>query len=288
LERGATDGQAELVWGEIGITPGKLQKPRAAAIDAADQVYLVDMTARIQVYDPLGNYLRGWQTPESKNGRPSGLSFNNEGLLLVADTHYYRVLFYTPEGRLLENRTIGGVQGHGPGEFGFVTDAVQDSQGNYYVAEYGDNDRIQKFDAQGNYLLQWGGPGEGVGQFRRPQNLAIDGENRIWVADSCNHRIQVFDAQGQFRFAWGEEGSEPGQLYYPYDLVLGEDETIYLCEFGNHRVQKFTWDGKLLGTWGVEGRAPGQLNNPWALVRDSRGRLDVVDSNNHRVQRVHF
>ena len=49
------------------------------------------------------------------------------GRLLVADTHYYRVLIYAADGELLE--TIGGRQGHGPGEFGLVTDAVQDSKG---------------------------------------------------------------------------------------------------------------------------------------------------------------
>jgi hypothetical protein len=33
------------------------------AIDAQDNLYLVDMTARIQVFDAEGNYLRGWETP---------------------------------------------------------------------------------------------------------------------------------------------------------------------------------------------------------------------------------
>ncbi len=279
--------QPELVWGKQGIAAGELQKPRAIAIDAHDQLYLVDMTARIQVYDADGKYLRGWRTPVSVNGRPTGLTIAKSGRLLVPDTHYYRVLVYEPDGTPVEDATLGGVQGSGPGEFAFVTDVAEDSAGNLYVSEYGDNDRIQKFSPTGEFLLQWGGTGEEPGQFRRPQSLEIDAQDRIWIADACNHRIQVFDTQGKLIALWGEEGSSPGQLYYPYGIAL-HDGSVTICEYGNQRIQKFTPEGKSLGTWGAHGRAPGQLHNPWALAFDSQGRLHVLDSNNHRVQRIRF
>ena len=284
-------GLPDLVWGRRGISEGRLQKPRAMAIDAQNQLYIVDMTGRVQVFTEDGEYLRGWRTPEITNGKPSGLSIDQEGNLLVADTHYFRVLFYTPLGQLLEDRTIGGRTGNGPGEFGFVTDAVQDSYGCYYVAEYGEYDRIQKFTREGQYLFEWGGRGRDPGQFSRPQNLAVDAEDRIWVADACNHRIQVFDALGdQARLVrmWGEAGPAPGQLSYPYDLVLDGEGHLYVCELGNHRVQKFTLDGQSLGCWGKSGRQPGELSNPWALVLDDQHRIHVLDTYNHRVQRLSF
>jgi sugar lactone lactonase YvrE len=286
---GIAGGKALRTWGRRGISPGRLQKPRAMAIDAGDNIYVVDMTARIQVFDREGGYLHGWQTPAAQNGRPTGLSFDRDGNLMVADTHYYRILFYTPAGELLEERTLGGVMGHAPGEFGLVTDAVQDSAGNYYVAEYGEYDRIQKLTAAGQFLFQWGGHGSEPGQFVRPQNLAIDDRDHIWVADACNHRIQVFDATGdsaKLIQIWGSEGREPGQLKYPYDLALDGEGHVFVCEFGNHRIQKFTLDGQLVGLWGNVGRDPGQLHNPWAMVRDSRGYLHVLDTYNHRVQRL--
>ena len=282
------EGTADHVWGQRGVTMGRLQKPRAIAIDREDNLYIVDMTARIQVFDPDGNYLRGWRTPVSKNGRPSGLSFDHSGRLLVADTHYYRLLIYSPDGQIHTGQTIGGTMGQGPGEFGFVTDAVQDSQGDYYIAEYGSFDRVQKFSAGGEFLLQWGSHGEELGQFRRPQNLAIDEQDQIWIADACNHRVQVFSSQGELVAHWGTEGSALGQMYYPYDLALDGQGHIYVCEYGNHRVQKFTLTGEPIASWGTHGRGPGQLHNPWALVRDSQGRLHVLDSNNHRVQRAVF
>lgn len=266
-------------------------KPRAITIDSEDRLYIVDKTARIQVFDRDGNFLRGWRTPASKNGKPCGLSMSHDNLLMVADTHYFRVLFYTLDGELLEEKTIGGTCGRGPGEFGFVTDVVQDSKGNYYVSEYGDFDRVQKFDPDGEFVYQLGGHGQEVGQFQRPQGLFMDPNDQLWIADACNGRIQVFDVSGEepkFVKCWGDVGTELGQIRYPYQMHLDGEGHIYICEFANHRIQKFTLDGKSLGAWGGAGREPGQLHQPWAMAVDSVGDFHVVDSYNHRMQRFTF
>lgn len=281
--------QVERVWGRHGLANGRFHKPRAMTIDENDEIYIVDMTGRVQVFNAEGKFLRVWRTPDIRKGKPTGLSIDREGNVMVADTHYHRVLFYSKDGTLLEDKTIGGVAGQGPGEFGFVTDAVQDSQGNFYVGEYGDFDRIQKFSPSGEYLLQWGGHGSSPGQFIRPQGLVVDKQDRIWVADACNHRIQVFEVDGQDVNPvkiWGEYGTQPGQLSYPYGLILDGEGHVYVAEFGNHRVQKFTTEGKSLAVWGTGGRRTGELNRPWALVRDSRGRIHVLDTQNHRVQTI--
>ena len=279
-----SNGHFEAAWGSRGISDGRLQKPRAMAIDRQDRLYIVDMTARIQVFSTDGRFLHGWQTPAHELGKPTGLSIDRNGNVWVADTHYYRVLVYSPEGKLL--RTIGGVKGNGPGEFGLVTGVAHDSHNNYYVSEYGEYDRVQKFTPDGKFILQWGGHGSEPGQFIRPQKMAFDENDRLWVTDACNHRIQVFDTEGRLLKIWGTEGSGPGELYYPYDIALGNDGSVTVCEFGNHRVQKFTRDGRSLGCFGTRGRGEGQFNNPWALVRDSRGMLYVLDTGNHRVQVV--
>ena len=89
------------------------------------------------------------------------------------------------------------MQGSTPGRFGYPTDVVIDKAGNFYVAEYGENDRIQVFSPEGKWLRQWGGHGYEPGEFLKPRALAIDENDRLFVADSCNHRIQVFDTQGK-------------------------------------------------------------------------------------------
>jgi sugar lactone lactonase YvrE len=286
-----TRSVADLVWGRSGLSDGRFRKPRALAIDAQDRLYVVDMTGRIQVFNRDGEFVRSWKTPTIERGKPCGLTIDGDGNLMVADTHYYRLLFYSTTGALLDDRTIGGTFGSGPGEFGFVTDAVQDSHGNYYICEYGDYDRVQKFSRDGQFLMQWGAHGSEPGDFIQPRGLAVDGNDHIWVADACNHRIQVFDATGdsaKLVRIWGEQGSAPGQLSYPYGVTLHPLGTVYVSEFGNSRIQKFSLEGEFLASWGTPGREDGQLNQPWDLVCDSQGFIHVLDSYNHRVQRIRF
>jgi DNA-binding beta-propeller fold protein YncE len=281
-------GKPNLVWGVHWIKPGRLHKPRTAAFDSHDRLYLADLTDRIQLFDRDGNYLRGWTMPEFNVDGPSGLTVDRLGRLLVADTHIYRVLVYSPDGSKILLQLGDGVQGTTPGRFGYPTDVVIDKAGNFYVAEYGENDRIQVFSPEGKWLRQWGGHGYEPGEMMKPRALAIDENDRLFVADSCNHRIQVFDTQGKVLNSWGTRGDAPGQMRYPYDLAIGPDHCLYVCEYGNDRVQKFDLNGKSLGTWGTSGRGPGQLYNPYALAIDSQGNVSVVDSNNHRVQRFHM
>lgn len=277
----------ELVWGKRGTQPGDFVRPRAAAIDRQDRLFIVDFTARIQVFDRDGTYLGPtWQTPDHRNGRPSGLSIDRDGNLIVSDSHYFCFRIYDAQGN--ELRKIGGDFGTGPGQLSYVSDVVQDADGNYYVAEFGDNRRITKLNLHGRFLKSWGTGGTGPGEFDRMRSLALGPDDNLYVADATNHRIQVFTRDGEFIRTWGEAGTDPGQLSYPFDLAFGPKGELYVAERGNHRVQKFTMLGKSLGCWGSPGKEPGQLHEPWALAVDSKGRVHVIDTENHRVQRINF
>ena len=277
----------EIVWGRKGSQPGDFSRPRAIAIDSRDRLYIVDFTARIQVFDRDGRFLNlCWTTPDFRNGRPSGLSIDRDGNLIVSDSHYHCIRIYSPEGQ--ELRVIGGQSGTAPGQYGYISDTVQDEDGNYYVAEFFENHRISKLDKNGKFLKCWGSPGVEPGQFGRIRALGLGPDGNLYVVDATNHRIQVFTKDGQLVRTWGEPGTAPGQLSYPYDLAFGKKDEIYVVERGNHRVQKFFPDGVSRGCWGGPGKQPGQLYEPWALAVDSRGRVHVVDSENHRVQRINF
>ena len=78
--------------------------------------------------------------------------------------------------------------------------------GNIYVVDYLNN-RIQKFDANGNFLLKWGSEGTNDSQFDRPEAIAVDASGDVYVVDSNNHRIQKFDATGNFLLKWGSQGT---------------------------------------------------------------------------------
>jgi len=281
----------DLIIGQRGLSEGRFQKPRAIAIDSQDMIYVVDKTGRIQKFDNTGKFVLGWRSPAIESGKPTGLSIDTDGSIMVADTHYYRYLFYTPEGELQENRTIGGTNGPDPGQFAFVTDIARTANGEFLCGEYGEFDRIHKYSRDGQYIDRMGEHGDGPLQFSRPQSLNIDAEGLLWVADACNHRIQVIDwreTKPRSVAIIGTQGDRPGEFRYPYGLLLATDGTIVVSEFGNHRVQRLSREGEPVAKWGSAGSLPGELNQPWSTAVDSKNRIYVVDSGNNRVQRFHF
>jgi DNA-binding beta-propeller fold protein YncE len=286
---GGSRTQPELVFGVRGVQAGQLVKPRAIAIGPGDRVYLVDWTARIQTFDRDGKYLgKTWTTPDFRNGRPSGLSVDTKGNLVVSDSHYHCVRVYSPDGEQL--RVIGGVLGTDPGQLSYISDALCDAEGYFYLSEFGDSQRISKFDADGKFVKCWGEPGSEKGQFARIRAMALGPDGLLYAADACNHRIQVFTRDGEWVRMFGEAGDGEGELSYPYDVAFSPGPTpyLYVVEYGNQRVQKFTPEGKSLGVWGGAGREPGRFHSPWGIAVDSRGRVFVVDSSNDRVQRIDF
>ncbi len=275
---------AGLVWGHRGVLPGEIVRPRAAVV-IGDRLFVVDFTARIQAYTLDGEHTgTTFTTPDFRNGRPSGLGADREGNLIVADSHYHTVRVYTPDG--VEVQHFGGTGGKEPGQFGYISDCVQDADGNYYVSEFGQTDRITKLDAEGKFVRCWGENGTGEGQFARVRAMAFGPDGLLYVVDACNHRVQVFDRDGGFVRAFGGPGTEVGQFAYPYDLAFDPAGNLYVVERGNSRVQKFTAAGVPLGSWGTPGRGEGQLADPWALTVDRYGRVHVIDTENHRVQRI--
>ena len=114
----------------------------------------------------------------------------------------------------------------------------------------------------------------------------MDAQDRIYVADSCNHRIQVFSREGKLLRTYGKAGAGRGELSYPYDICVDAAGRQYVCEFGNSRIQVFDANDQPLEIIGGPGAAPGQFNNPWGVALDSAGNLYVADSQNHRVQKL--
>ena len=274
------------VWLETGSGPGQTVYPRGLAYSAADDTtFVVDRMARVQHLDRDGHFLNGWALPERHAGKPVGLTVGPDGNVYVPDTHYYRVLVYTPQGKEVRR---WGEFGRGPGQFIYPTDIALDAKGRIFVAEYGDNDRVQVFDDGGKVLYQFGSFGQGDGQFIRPQDLVIDGDT-VYVTDACNHRICVFTTDGKWVRNLCSVGSGPGQLRFPYGLAMDNDGRLVVSEFGNNRVQRIdTATGRGLGTWGEAGRDPGQLAYPWGVIVDRRGRTIVADAGNNRLQVLRF
>lgn len=273
-----------VVLGTRGTAPGQFNKPRSVTVDADDNFYVADMTGRVQKLDPQGRFLRQWQMPITDLGKPKGLCRDRAGNVVVVEPHYQHVSHFRPDGQLVAK---WGVSGTNAGQLRMPRAVAVNSHGEFYLPEYGVVERVQRFaGTNGTFLNSFGHAGTGPGEFNRAEGIAVDAQDRVYVADSCNHRIQVFDREGKFLREFGRPGAGPGELSYPYDVGVDAAGRVYVCEFGNSRVQVFDAAGLPLEIIGGPGAEPGRFNNPWGLALDSHGNLYVADALNHRVQKL--
>jgi DNA-binding beta-propeller fold protein YncE len=275
------------VIGERGVGIGEFNKPRSVAVDHSNNVYAVDMTGRVQKFSPDGRYLLSWRMhkddPGKVKGEPKGMGTDNDGNIIVVEPHYQRLSLFKPDGTRLE---IWGQRGTAPGLLIMPRAVAVNSHGDYFVPEYSEVDRIQEFSGKDKHLIQViGQPGPANGEFDRAEGICVDAQDRLYVADSCNHRIQVFSPDGKFLRAYGHAGSGPGEFSYPYDIRVDKAGRQYVCEFGNSRIQVFDASDHFLEIIGGPGAEPGQFANPWSIAFDSEENLYVADSQNHRVQK---
>ena len=119
--------------------------------------------------------------------------------------------------------------------------------------------------------------------WKLPQQIAVDDERNIYVADTGNSRIQKFTHEGQFLSSWGTNGVENGELQTPVGIAIYENN-VYVVDEELDTVQKFDNDGNFILKWGGLGAEDGQFNNPKGITIDSNGIVYVADTDNHRIQ----
>lgn len=173
-----------------------------------------------------------------------------DGYILACDTGNHRILkFNEPDATL--DKTIGSL-GSGNGQFNTPQGvAVDKLTNNYYVADT-NNYRIQKFDANDNYVTKWGSNGTGAGQFGADmRGIAVDKDGNVWVGDRVNQRLQKFDPYGNVLLVINGNSNHP--LDFIYDVIAYEDK-ILACDLGGtlsplnyYGVQVFSVEGNYLG-----------------------------------------
>lgn len=72
-----------------------------------------------------------------------------------------------------------------------------DANGNVYVVDL-NNDRVQKFDANGNFVTLWGFLGTADGAFRNATGIAVDAARNVCVSYAGEGRIVKTDSTGTY------------------------------------------------------------------------------------------
>jgi DNA-binding beta-propeller fold protein YncE len=144
--------------------------------------------------------------------------------------------------------------------------------------------------ADGRIVIGNGGEaGSAPGEFRQPEDLFVDSEGNLWVADGLNNRVQKFDSAGNFIAQIGSAGAAPGGIDEPWSVAVGADGYVYMADTWHHRIQKFTPDLTLVKAWGEPGTSADDLLilfGPRDIAIDADGTLWVTDTGNNRL--LHF
>jgi DNA-binding beta-propeller fold protein YncE len=149
--------------------------------------------------------------------------------------------------------------------------AVEHGYGNIFVVDR-NNNRILKFDNDGDPILQWGQYGTANGSLISPAGIAIDPDFQrgyIFVTDAGNNRIQKFADWSENLTSWGsfcdlktgilcKDPDGPngnlttgdGQFHYPQGVAVDGDGNVYIADTSNHRIQKFDSNGTFITKWG--------------------------------------
>jgi len=261
----------------------RFSQPRAVGSSKKGILYIIDRSGKVFAFDNRGEFLFRFPLPDFDKGTPTGIGFDQQNNVLLADTHYHRILIFSPEGK-----EIGrfGEYGETAGKLIYPTDITTDEEGNYYVAEYGIKDRIIKFDHNHNFIKEWGGRGDGNGELYLPMAIVLNSKGEVVVADSCNNRIQCFSKDGEFLRCFGELGSKPGQLKYPYDIAVDKADNVFVIEYGNCRISKFDRLGKFIRIFGKPGSDVSEFHSPWGIDILGSNLLVVADTLNHRIVKI--
>ena len=290
----AADHDDTWTWGEVS----------GVAVDTPDRIIVAvwgdrsaDGTERegssnyLVVVDRAGNVVENWSQWDTAFNKPHQVYINPydpERHVWVVERGggrgvHMQVMKFTNDGSELVMRL--GEPDHptsreearanpNPGPYTYGEPAVLAflPNGSFLLGDGYWNTRIIKYDAEGEYLMEWGEAGSGPGQFDLVHGLAVDREHRVYVADRRNNRVQVFTEDGAFIEEWPD-------ITDPVGVFIDEHHAVWVISASLHRLLKYNGDGELQHSWGAYG-GPGGLAGggfrPHQIDVDQEGNVYVA------------
>jgi DNA-binding beta-propeller fold protein YncE len=250
------DGRFLRSWGD-----GVFRTTHGMHIGPDDCVYVVDSgDSTVRKFSPGGELLFQLGEPDRRTATgfrdgdyrtiseagppfnsPTNLAVGPDNDLFVTDGYgNARVHRFSEQGEL---KSSWGSPGSGPGEFNIPHGIFVDRRGTVYVADR-ENDRIQRFTADGAFIEQWT-------DVRRPDTLFITDDDQAYVAElgyiggivpgmdaptpaTKPSRITVRDLDGTIRAQLGPDTTDdlcaPGHFFGAHGISVDAEGSVYVGE----------------------------------------------------------
>ena len=218
------------------------------------------MSDKVQKFSNTGSFIEVFYSTDS----PRGLVFLEDGNFVLARSANYKISIFNGNKELVRE---WGEYGNGNGQFYYFRQICMDNDKNIYVVDH-NNNRIQKFDFQGNFILKWGNLSEDVGNgnFKYPWGITIFKDN---ILVTSQNKVQFFNKNGNFI-----KQIDLGELHC-YDIA--HDATHIYIACGDYIV-KTDETGDVIERIGA-----GDFSFVPSIVLDSTGKLFAIDEYNRTV-----
>ena len=257
------------------------------------------------VVDGRGDVVERWTQWDTMIGFPHALyvsPYDPDRHVWVVDrggtmkTVHEQILKFTNDGSelVLRLRDPAPTQAQGgpvardnpsPGslDFGQASSMAFLPNGDFLVGDGYQNGRIIRYNAEGEFVSEFGSVGSGPGQFDLIHSVAVDRDGRIYVADRNNNRIQVFMEDGEFVEEWPN-------ISDPMDVLVDEGGGVWVVSAVLNRILKYDTNGVLqtyFGAYGgTRGGFPGGLERPHQMSVDPAGNLYVASYDGPRLEKL--
>lgn len=269
-----------------------LRKPLDVAVAPDGNVYVTTSaqkygSGRVEVFDADGNYKFSFNRVGG-NGTlraPVGIAINSKGTVYVTDIRLKGVFIYDSAGKFLGKFKPDNKADYVWGPLGIAFDGAD----NLYVTDVYSEHQVLVFKPDGDLKLKFGSTattnkkGEYPGKFFFPNDVFVDKDGSIFVADSNNRRVQVFSPAGKYLYTVETAG-------LPRGIAVDARNRLYVVDALGHDVSIFKKDDKsispqALAIFGEQGVEFGQLLYPNGLTLDNaERRIYVTNRENNRVE----
>lgn len=213
------------------------------ALDDGDRLFVSDAgLRRVVVFNPKHQQEAAFGADVLV--RPGGVAIDRENrFVYVADSGNDVVDVFDADNYKLLRQIGKPSRKHDqtdPGTFSLPESVAVDREGNLYVTDTFNN-RIEIFDADGQFISTFGRNGDGPADLERPKSVAIDCDGHVWIVDAAQNLVKVFTPQGRLLIYFGGQGYYPGQFMGPWGIAIGPANQVVVSETFPGRVQVFRY-----------------------------------------------